>query len=82
MRNRFEKELDQLNLDLIRMGAMAEDAISKAFIALKQQDPDLADVIISADEMVDDLERNIESRCMRPVSYTHLPNRAHRRSMQ
>lgn len=67
MRNRFEKELDQLNLDLIRMGAMAEDAISKAFIALKQQDPDLADVIISADEMVDDLERNIESRCMRLI---------------
>ena len=34
MRNKFEEQLEQLHVELIRMGALCEDAISAAAEAL------------------------------------------------
>ncbi|MEI6131656.1 MAG: phosphate signaling complex protein PhoU [Bacillota bacterium] len=65
MRNSFEKELELLNLDIIKMGSMIEDAIDKAIIVLKKQDPEMAKAAIEYDDVIDEMERNIESKCLK-----------------
>jgi phosphate transport system protein len=65
MRNRFDKELEDLNLSLIEMAGMMEDALDKAIIALRDQDAELAQSIIDGDQSIDQLERDIEAKCLR-----------------
>ena len=67
MRNRYESELENLNLDLIRMGAMAETAIRSAMKALNGSDAQLARRIIEDDDLVDGMARQIESRSMKLI---------------
>ena len=42
MRNKFEEQLEQLNVELIKTGALCEDAISAAAEALIHNDASLA----------------------------------------
>lgn len=65
MRNRFDEQLYELNKKIIEMGAMCEDAISKAATSLSQGDVELAQNVIHDSGMVDQMEREIESRCMK-----------------
>jgi phosphate transport system protein len=65
MRNNFDKELVNLNLDLIRMGCMIEDSIDKAITVLKTQDIQMANAAIEYDDAIDEMERIIESRCLK-----------------
>jgi phosphate transport system protein len=65
IRNRFDKELDLLNDELIEMGNLIESAIRAAITALKEQNVDLARRIVENDKEVDDMERTIEQRCLR-----------------
>lgn len=64
-RSTFDLELEQLNLDLIKMGGMIEDAITKSIRALEASDKNIAREIIEADRGVDDIEKQIEARCLR-----------------
>lgn len=64
-RSSFDAELEQLKLELIRMGGMAEDAISAAISALEQANQDSARKIIAEDAEIDAMEKSIESRCLR-----------------
>ena len=41
MRDKFNEQLEQLNVELIRMGALCEEGISAATKALLDQDDDL-----------------------------------------
>lgn len=61
----FDAELEQLNLDLIRMGGMAEEAITASISALEHGKKDLAKRIIEDDSAIDDIEKSIEARCLR-----------------
>ncbi|MCF6465692.1 phosphate transport system regulatory protein PhoU [Clostridium sp. Cult2] len=65
MRNRFDRELDLLNDELIEMGNLIESAIRAAITALKEQNVDLARQIVENDKEVDNMERTIEQRCLR-----------------
>ena len=65
IRNRFVKELDLLNDELIEMGNLIESAIRAAITALKEQNGDLARRIVENDKEVDDLERAIVRRWLR-----------------
>lgn len=65
IRNRFDKELELLNDELIEMGNLIESAIKAAITALKEQNVDLAKRIVENDKEVDDMERAIEQRCLR-----------------
>lgn len=65
MRNRFDKELNLLNQELIQMGSMIEDSIEGAAQALIQRDLKLARVIIAADDDIDSMENHIEARCLK-----------------
>ena len=65
MRNRFDEQLFELNKEIIEMGAMCEEAISKAVKALNTGDVELAKKVKNGSNCIDQMERTIESRCMK-----------------
>ncbi len=67
MRNKFDIELEDLNLDLIRMGARAEETITKVVSVIENCDADGAREIIEDDDLVDAMARHIESRSMKLI---------------
>lgn len=65
MRNRFEEQLFELNRAIIEMGAMCEEAIAKAAEALRNGNVRLAEEIQTDSGSIDQMEREIESHCMK-----------------
>lgn len=65
MRNRFDDQLIQLNNELIRMGALCEEAIAYAVKYLVEHDPEMKENAIDAEKQIDRKERDIESHCMK-----------------
>ena len=65
MRNRFDEQLFELNREIIEMGAMCEEAIAKAAKALVSGDVILAEDVKANGGAIDQMERDIESRCMK-----------------
>ena len=61
MRNRFDRQLERLNDEMIEMGSMIESAIEKAVSALVTQDVEKAKTAIKADDDIDHQERDIEN---------------------
>jgi phosphate transport system protein len=67
MRNRFERELQLLNNELIEMGSMIEFAIETAVKALIEKDEELANKAIQFDPAIDEKEKDIERRCLKLI---------------
>ena len=65
MRNRFDRQLLELNNELIQMGGLIEQAIEMGISALIKQDVEKAKQAMAFDEEVDHQEREIESLCMK-----------------
>lgn len=65
MRNRFDRQLLELNNELIQMGSLIEQAIEMAINALVKMDVEKAQKAIAFDEEVDEQERTVESLCMK-----------------
>lgn len=65
MRNRFDRQLERLNDEMIEMGSMIEAAIEKAVSALVTQDVEKAKAAIKADDEIDHQERDIENLCLK-----------------
>jgi len=65
VRRKFDEQLDTLNNSLIEMGAVLEQAISKACRALLTQDIALAEEAMQLEIEIDDRERHIENLCMK-----------------
>ncbi len=65
MRNRFDEQLFELNKEIIEMGGMCEEMIASAAKALADKDLELASQVIKNGGAVDQMEREIESRCMK-----------------
>lgn len=65
MRDEFEKQLRQLNNELIEMGSMIEKAIENAINALVNRDVTLARKAIEADGDIDHQEKKIENLCLK-----------------
>ena len=65
MRNRFDRQLEQLNNELIEMGNLIEQAIQTAVNALVRKDVQAAKEAIAFDQEVDRQERDIEALCMK-----------------
>lgn len=64
MRNSFEKQLEELNVNLIRMGALCERHITKATEALFKGDVAFIEASHQMEEDIDKMEREIENICM------------------
>ena len=65
MRSRFDQQLDQLNLELITMGAMCEEAIGLTAGALVRSEAVQRRPIDQLEQRIDQKERDIESLCMK-----------------
>ena len=63
MRSRFDKELAQLNSELINMGTLIEEAIQNAVGALVNQNVEQAHRAVDFDVDVDQKEKDIENIC-------------------
>ena len=65
MRNRFDAQLAQLNVELIKMGALCEEAITASVSALIKYDKSVVQTVFEKDNEIDRMERDIETFCMR-----------------
>lgn len=65
MRERYETELRKLNSLIISMGKMIEIAIESSMIALMGRDVDAAREVAKNDEAINEMEREIESLCLK-----------------
>lgn len=65
MRSRFDSQLALLNAELIQMGALCEEAISKAAKALENGDRMLAEQVKPLEGEIDQMERDIETLCLK-----------------
>ncbi len=65
MRSRFDDQLALLNTELIQMGALCEQAISKAAKALETGDRTLAETVKRSEGEIDQMERDIETLCLK-----------------
>ena len=65
MRNSFDEQLAKLHDMLIEMGAMIEKAINLAIQAFLKQDAEPANRAISFDDDIDQMEKRIESLCLK-----------------
>lgn len=65
MRNKFEEQLEQLNIELIEMGSLCEQRISDAIKAMTTHNMELAKMVMEKDSEIDHKEREIESLCLK-----------------
>ena len=65
MRSRLDEQLALLSKELISMGALCENAIALSVKALLTGDMTLAKKVKSIETEIDDMERTIESICMK-----------------
>ncbi|MBO8169945.1 MAG: phosphate signaling complex protein PhoU [Thermoanaerobacteraceae bacterium] len=64
----FHADLKELQQEILRMGSMVEEAIDLAVTALKEQDVEKAKKVRAGDEAIDDLELEIEDRCVKLIA--------------
>jgi len=67
MRAAYHEQLQGTRLDVVRLGALAADAVHAAVTALEKRDTDLAARVIAGDDTIDDLRRKIEAACIQLI---------------
>ncbi len=72
MQRHFDDELTELKLVILRMSSLVEDAIFAAVEALKTMDDQRARRVIADDRLVDEMELQIEDRCIALIAL-HQP---------
>ena len=65
MRNRFEEQLEVLHKELIEMGTLCEQVISKTYHVILEEDMGAAKEIQDQDSIIDQKERDIERLCFK-----------------
>lgn len=65
MREYYTAQLENLNTNMIQMGALCEDAISAAIQSLLEDDRTIAKKVADTELEIDQMERDIERQCMR-----------------
>lgn len=71
-RNSFEAHLEELQHDLLKMGAFVTDAIHRSVLSLNNLDADLARAVIAGDDTVDQMMIDLEKGCLRVIAL-HQP---------
>ena len=64
-RETFDRDLQQLQEDLLRMGDLVDEAIRGAIEALQARSVDAAGAVIVSDNAIDALHLELEDRCLR-----------------
>lgn len=63
-RRQFHNDLEVLQQDLLRMGALVEESIFKAVRVLTEQNKELAHEVIRGDDQIDQMEIDLETRSL------------------
>jgi phosphate transport system protein len=64
-RHHFEDDLRALKNRLLSMGALVEERVRQAVQALMERRPEQADQVIASDQEVNDLQIEIDDRCLK-----------------
>lgn len=64
MERHFEQQLDELKEQLLRMSGRAEAILRKSIAALEARDVPLATEVFADDKVIDQLEMDVEERCV------------------
>ncbi len=72
MSKHLERDLDDLQKDLLALAASVEEAIHKAIRALQERDVPLAEEVIDGDNDIDEEENHIEEECLKVLAL-HQP---------
>ena len=75
MRNRFDRQLEELNEMLIHMGELCETAIEEATGALEGHDIARAKAVITADSEIDQMEKEIEKNVKKLLTDAGIDDR-------
>ena len=68
IRIEFEKELEELHMDLIKMAILVEQSIEKAIEALDTLNKEKAIRILKNDDAIDEQEKIIERKCLNLIA--------------
>ena len=71
METHFQKELQELKEDLLKMAALVEEAISTAVQSLVKRDSDLAKKTFEGEDQINRMEIDIEDRCLKLLALRH-----------
>lgn len=63
-RKLFEKELEELRQDVMQMAEWVEDGYDCLFDTLQKKDAKTMEKFVRHDRVINDMQRNIESRCL------------------
>lgn len=63
-REDFDRDLSQLEAEIILMGGLVENAIFRALESLSERNLDLAEHVVEEDDRIDDKEQDIEQECI------------------
>lgn len=72
MSKHLQRDLDNLQRDLIAMAASVEEAIHRAIRALQNREPALARQVIEGDSAIDEEENHVEEECLKVLAL-HQP---------
>ena len=72
MTKHLERDLDLLKREILTMGALVEEATSKAITSLTNRRSDLADEVINGDNVLDSTEVHVEEACLKVLAL-HQP---------
>jgi len=64
MRTAYHDALEAARLDVVRLGALAVDAVHAAVDSLDKRDTMLAARVIAGDDIIDEARRKVESTCI------------------
>lgn len=68
LRNEFDRDLTQLQNDLLKLGSMVEKAIVRAIDALKRRDLEASTEVVKDDDYIDQKRYEIEERCINLIA--------------
>lgn len=68
MQRHFDRDIDELKQLLLRMGAVVEDAIGLAIRALLERDTEVAESVIGADRMIDQMELDVDQHTIELIA--------------
>ncbi len=67
-RHAFDRALEELQQEILRMGSLVEQAIYKAVHSLAVQDVGIAEEVIKGDKVIDQMELDIEDKCLKLIA--------------
>jgi phosphate transport system protein len=72
MSKHLERDLENLQRDILALAASVEEAVHKSISALQQRDAKLAREVIDGDTLIDEEENHVEEECLKILAL-HQP---------